>query len=125
MKTKVNEVPLVGPKGRKELLKRINELEAQVAKQDYIIVNLIGVLDDTTDAFNEEITRQLANYIEAGVIFDVILQDPNGNRTRIGEHSQVDASGRFTIVAWSVGEHQFFQYNLSLQSVTPGGTISA
>lgn len=96
----------------------------QVAQQDYIIVNLIGVLDDTTDAFNEEITRQLANYIEAGVIFDVILQDPNGFRTRIVAHTQVNASGQFKIVAWSVDEHQFFSYNLSLQPVTEH-TISA
>ncbi|MBQ4276154.1 MAG: hypothetical protein II717_06480, partial [Lachnospiraceae bacterium] len=27
MKTKINEIPLVGPRGRKELLKRIEELE--------------------------------------------------------------------------------------------------
>lgn len=87
----------------------------QVAQQDYIIVNLVDILDDSTDAFNEEITRQLANYIEAGVIFDVILQDPNGFRTRIGAHTQVNASGEFTIVAWSVTEYEFFRYNLSLQ----------
>lgn len=30
MKTKVNEVTLVGPRGRKELLNRINELEEKV-----------------------------------------------------------------------------------------------
>lgn len=87
----------------------------QVAQQDYIIVNLIDVLDDSTDAFNEEIKRQLANYIEAGVIFDVILQDPNGFRSRICAHSQVDASGQFTIVAWSVTEYKFSRYNLSVQ----------
>lgn len=31
MKTKVNEIPLVGPKGRKELLYKIGELEKKVA----------------------------------------------------------------------------------------------
>lgn len=31
MKTKVNKVPLVGPKGRKELLYKIDELEKKVA----------------------------------------------------------------------------------------------
>lgn len=30
MKTKVNEIPLVGPKGRSEIIKRINELEKQI-----------------------------------------------------------------------------------------------
>lgn len=45
MKTKVNEVPLVGPKGRKELLKRINELEAQVAQQDHLYI-------ETPDSFD-------------------------------------------------------------------------
>lgn len=32
MKTKVNEVPLVGPRGRRELLNRIEELEKKVAE---------------------------------------------------------------------------------------------
>ena len=32
MKTKINEVPLVGPRGRKELLAKINELEKKVAE---------------------------------------------------------------------------------------------
>lgn len=32
MKTKVNEVPLVGPRGRKELLDKINELEEKISK---------------------------------------------------------------------------------------------
>ena len=30
MKTKTNKVPLVGPRGRKELLKKINELEEHI-----------------------------------------------------------------------------------------------
>lgn len=32
MKTKINQIPLVGPKGRRELLNRINELEREVLK---------------------------------------------------------------------------------------------
>lgn len=36
MKTKTNKVPLVGPKGRSELIERVRELE----KQEIIIINI-------------------------------------------------------------------------------------
>lgn len=70
MKTKVNEVPLVGPKGRKELLRRINELEAQVAQQDFL---RIGPFDITAVAEDEAAKEQIKNAISRGVIFDTII----------------------------------------------------
>lgn len=69
MKTKVNEVPLVGPRGRKELLKRINELEAQVAQQDYIYFDVPNGVH-LTEIITQELATDLHN---RGVLLDVII----------------------------------------------------
>lgn len=68
MKTKVNKVPLVGPRGRKELLYRINELEAQVTQQDYLHVEMDDV---TTPQVSEK--RRLRELVQQGVIFNAII----------------------------------------------------
>lgn len=52
MKTKVNEIPLVGPKGRKELLKKVNELEKRIDSQSSDNVKKVNLGPDVTDVID-------------------------------------------------------------------------
>lgn len=102
MKTKVNEISLVGPKGRSELIKKINELEAQVAQQDYLVVEVSSVEADTIIA-DENACRQLFKYKKAGVLFNVILQDKTMMRSRILADTRV-RNNIMSIVFYDFGE---------------------
>lgn len=75
MKTKVNEVPLVGPKGRKELLRRINELEAQVAQQDYLRIQL----ERNPLNLTAEEKAKIVDAHKNGTIYDVVLVNADGD----------------------------------------------
>ena len=57
MKTKTNKVPLVGPRGRKELLKKINELEEHIGNSgsdDVKKINLGPTVTDVLDLMAEK-----------------------------------------------------------------------
>ena len=69
MKTKVNEVPLVGPKGRKELLKRINELEAQVAQQDYLRIKI-----QSAEQLSEQEAATIKKLVDNGTVYDALIE---------------------------------------------------
>lgn len=99
MKTKVNEVPLVGPKGRKELLRRINELEAQVAQQDYIQIEISGQGSLKTE-FSQEKATELN---KRGVLSDVLLKIGYGMGKKI--HSKI-----LGFVVDDAGKVESFQY---------------
>lgn len=53
MKTKVNEVPLVGPRGRKELLDRINELEDKIIALEMQLSSNIKGYEIDLSSFDE------------------------------------------------------------------------
>lgn len=109
MKTKVNKIPLVGPRGRQEILKKIE----QIAQQDYIEIELVQQLDDTLDAFSEDIIDKLTNIAVRGSLFDVILKEPgaDGAISRIISYSYNDA-GAFKIVAYSMKDDRPYIYEL-------------
>ena len=59
MKTKVNEIPLVGPRGRSEIIKRMNELEKQISgsgssSDDVRKINLSPDVSDVLDMMAEK-----------------------------------------------------------------------
>lgn len=59
MKTKVNEIPLVGPRGRSEIIKRMNELEKQISGSGSDSgstkkINLGPVVNDVLDLMAEK-----------------------------------------------------------------------
>ena len=76
MKTKVNEVPLVGPRGRKELLNRINELEARIANQDYTVIEPDYANTIDVDALA---LATLVRQIKRNTIFNCLLLHPRPN----------------------------------------------
>ena len=75
MKTKVNEIPLVGPKGRKELLNRINELEAQIAQKDYIRIDIGNYSPDELPAHPDAIQKQINDLIQKGTFLNAVIDD--------------------------------------------------
>ena len=83
MKTKVNEVPLTGPRGRKELLKRINELEAQVAQQDHLYIEVSELGMDEIGSIVEEIWPVLETKFKAGTLQDAIFHNDKGEFGKI------------------------------------------
>ena len=84
MKTKVNEIPLVGPKGRKELLNRINELEAQIAQQDYVIIDVPGETAlDNPSVWPSSFWDVLEEKFKLGVLLHVVLRDRWGSIGRV------------------------------------------
>jgi len=52
MKTKINEIPLVGPKGRRELIKKINSLEKGTSDSSSSDVRKINLSPDTSDVLD-------------------------------------------------------------------------
>ena len=92
MKTKVNEIPLVGPKGRKELLNRINELEAQIAQQNYIIIHVSSSLDAPSD-FAAEVFPILEEKMKQGCLLDCVLVDVDSTQfAKILTYETVDGN---------------------------------
>lgn len=114
MKTKVNEIPLVGPKGRKELLNRIKELEAQIAQQDYLRVPMY----DVTAPQNSE-KKRLRELANQGVIFNVIIEaeiESEGGEKSI-EELRVISHNKLSkyIVVYSTAEESIYQISYAEQ----------
>ena len=99
MKTKTNKIPLVGPRGRQEILKKVE----QIAQHNYTIVRLaeFGFPDTTMDdivSMTESLFNKLQDNFEKGILFDTLLQDYAGSTTRILKY-KVDQDGLLTTVA--------------------------
>lgn len=54
MKTKTNEIPLVGPKGRSELIKRINETNENVDSKFKAVEDVIAVINERLEKVEHE-----------------------------------------------------------------------
>lgn len=74
----------------------------QVAQQDYLVVAVSSIEADAIIA-DENACRQLFKYKKAGVLFDVILQDPTGERSRILTDTNVK-NNKMGIVFYDFGE---------------------
>jgi hypothetical protein len=87
MKTKINEVPLVGPRGRRELLDRINELEEKIEEMSDSGEKIKPIILTELPA-SEETIETLAS---KGLTIDEIQAAAEGNRTAvvIKEHGEI------------------------------------
>lgn len=65
MKTKTNKVPLVGPRGRKEILKKVE----QIAQQDYIRLAVADPIELTAEE-----KAKIKKHIQQGTIWNVLIE---------------------------------------------------
>lgn len=109
MKTKTNKVPLVGPKGRKELLDRIEELEKKVTELTNagVTKSVVEMIDSVKDGTLEEALAALtidgepATYekIHALEIGQFIIQRERLGQTEFYEPTFIERGNSFVKIA--------------------------
>ena len=118
MKTKVNEVPLVGPRGRRELLERINELEEKIEEMSGsgeeikpIILTELPTRGDTIETLASK-----------GLTIDEIRAAAEGNRTAV-VYKEHEGTVRYYITEAMVSNDEIkfaFEYTERAADMTLG-----
>ena len=84
MKTKVNEIPLVGPKGRRELLNKVNELEKKVLELEQDASS-----SDSESEPAELTTDDILNVLTPDDILDAVAQKEYLTFEAVGDSTPV------------------------------------
>ena len=113
MKAKINEIPLVGPRGRKELIKKINNLEKSNSdSSSNSVINVPGVFSEgrfvpelgtsgnLTDTSKEAaLWSETANAFKNGATINLVVDN---NYYRVVSLEYIDAGGGVTVQTLNV-----------------------